>query len=78
MSSTFSGDETAPFFGFLGAAAALVVLMYVEWQRAEIFGDFTVTVGLSAEELLNVAAVSVAYNAYDKPHEYVALFCVDP
>lgn len=24
MSSTFSGDETAPFFGFLGAAAALV------------------------------------------------------
>ncbi|KAG9142485.1 hypothetical protein Leryth_017005 [Lithospermum erythrorhizon] len=23
-SSTFSGDETAPFFGFLGAAAALV------------------------------------------------------
>uniref|UniRef100_A0A251T681 Uncharacterized protein n=1 Tax=Helianthus annuus TaxID=4232 RepID=A0A251T681_HELAN len=22
--STFSGDETAPFFGFLGAAAALV------------------------------------------------------
>jgi hypothetical protein len=24
MSSVFSGDETAPFFGFLGAAAALV------------------------------------------------------
>ncbi|CAL5366265.1 unnamed protein product [Camellia sinensis] len=24
MASTFSGDETAPFFGFLGAAAALV------------------------------------------------------
>ncbi|KAM7470841.1 hypothetical protein LguiA_009024 [Lonicera macranthoides] len=24
MSSNFSGDETAPFFGFLGAAAALV------------------------------------------------------
>ncbi|KAH7517731.1 hypothetical protein FEM48_Zijuj09G0095400 [Ziziphus jujuba var. spinosa] len=24
MSSTFSGDETAPFFGFIGAAAALV------------------------------------------------------
>ncbi|KAJ4965351.1 hypothetical protein NE237_017200 [Protea cynaroides] len=24
MSSSFSGDETAPFFGFLGAAAALV------------------------------------------------------
>ncbi|KAJ8442601.1 hypothetical protein Cgig2_026543 [Carnegiea gigantea] len=24
MSSTFNGDETAPFFGFLGAAAALV------------------------------------------------------
>ncbi|OMO61128.1 V-ATPase proteolipid subunit [Corchorus capsularis] len=24
MSSTFSGDKTAPFFGFLGAAAALV------------------------------------------------------
>ncbi|CAI9755893.1 unnamed protein product [Fraxinus pennsylvanica] len=24
MSATFSGDETAPFFGFLGAAAALV------------------------------------------------------
>ncbi|PON85068.1 V-ATPase proteolipid subunit C [Trema orientale] len=24
MSSTFTGDETAPFFGFLGAAAALV------------------------------------------------------
>jgi len=24
MSSAFSGDETAPFFGFLGAAAALV------------------------------------------------------
>ncbi|MCD9641977.1 V-type proton ATPase 16 kDa proteolipid [Datura stramonium] len=24
MTSTFSGDETAPFFGFLGAAAALV------------------------------------------------------
>uniref|UniRef100_A0A0E0KXJ3 V-type proton ATPase proteolipid subunit n=1 Tax=Oryza punctata TaxID=4537 RepID=A0A0E0KXJ3_ORYPU len=24
MSSTFSGDETAPFFGFLGAASALV------------------------------------------------------
>jgi hypothetical protein len=24
MVSTFSGDETAPFFGFLGAAAALV------------------------------------------------------
>ena len=24
MSSAFSGDETAPFFGFLGAAAALI------------------------------------------------------
>jgi hypothetical protein len=24
MSSVFSGDETAPFFGFLGAAAALI------------------------------------------------------
>ncbi|KAL5726375.1 V-type proton ATPase 16 kDa proteolipid subunit [Ranunculus cassubicifolius] len=24
MSTAFSGDETAPFFGFLGAAAALV------------------------------------------------------
>ncbi|CAE5957997.1 unnamed protein product [Arabidopsis arenosa] len=24
MASSFSGDETAPFFGFLGAAAALV------------------------------------------------------
>ncbi|KAL0334665.1 UNVERIFIED_CONTAM: V-type proton ATPase proteolipid subunit [Sesamum radiatum] len=28
MSSTFSGDETAPFFGFLGAAAALVFSFY--------------------------------------------------
>ena len=24
LSAAFSGDETAPFFGFLGAAAALV------------------------------------------------------
>ncbi|KAD1462625.1 hypothetical protein E3N88_42795 [Mikania micrantha] len=28
MSSPFSGDETAPFFGFLGAAAALVFLLH--------------------------------------------------
>ncbi|RVX22484.1 V-type proton ATPase subunit c1 [Vitis vinifera] len=29
--STFSGDETAPFFGFLGAAAALVFSFIAAW-----------------------------------------------
>jgi V-type H+-transporting ATPase proteolipid subunit len=37
MSSVFSGDETAPFFGFLGAAAALVFSCTILFHLFEKF-----------------------------------------
>ncbi|PWA91909.1 V-type proton ATPase 16 kDa proteolipid subunit [Artemisia annua] len=36
--STFSGDETAPFFGFLGAAAALLCILKVVSAKVMIGG----------------------------------------
>ncbi|XP_070052275.1 uncharacterized protein [Nicotiana tomentosiformis] len=39
MSSTFSGDETTPFFGFLGATAALVFSRLSAGMAIGIVGD---------------------------------------
>ncbi|KAJ8446322.1 hypothetical protein Cgig2_005853 [Carnegiea gigantea] len=53
MSSTFNGDETAPFFGFLGAAAALVfscaygsgVWNGEKWRRSGVHGSDEAGIG---------------------------------
>lgn len=56
--STFSGDETAPFFGFLGAAAALVFScnpfssIRIRFLHFQIFFVFQIVLSLNPFDLL--------------------------
>ncbi|KAL2527312.1 V-type proton ATPase subunit c2 [Abeliophyllum distichum] len=61
MSSTFSGDETAPFFGFLGAAAALVFSCMGAAYGTAKSGVGVASMGVMRPELVMKSIVPVGY-----------------
>ncbi|KAI8003110.1 V-type proton ATPase subunit c2 [Camellia lanceoleosa] len=59
MASTFSGDETAPFFGFLGAASALVFSCMGAAYRTAKSGVGVVSMGVMRPKLVMKSIVPV-------------------
>ncbi|KAL4579525.1 hypothetical protein LXL04_015675 [Taraxacum kok-saghyz] len=59
MSSTFSGDATAPFFGFLGAATALVLSCMGEAYGTAKSGVGVASMGVMRPELVMKSIVPV-------------------
>ncbi|KAL6574986.1 hypothetical protein OROMI_012271 [Orobanche minor] len=59
MLSTFNGDETAPFFGFLGAAAALVFSRIGAAYGTTKIGVGVASMGVMRTELVRKSIVPV-------------------
>ncbi|THU66807.1 hypothetical protein C4D60_Mb05t18090 [Musa balbisiana] len=62
--STFSGDETAPFFGFLGAAAALVFSCDAQIPRSRIFSSVVAQIQVVCSDAVSLRPLTGMGAAY--------------